>query len=138
MDAENKALSKPGGKSWLEDTLRPFNFMHAIRERQQVRACCTRCLELYRQVSASLPDSTPRQRYEFVVSEYTGGDAVTVRRVIRRAEESFAAWPVERDLIFRDIVQYLAATECLEDNASDSGIRTRVGAVVCDLISENL
>jgi hypothetical protein len=139
MDTGSRSPVGSRGKSWLDEALRPFNFMTAIRERQSVRRTSRRCLELYRQFEVEKPASSPRERYEQVVARYLGAsDAKTVRVTLRRAEESFASWPVERDLNFRDVVQYLAATEYYRDNPTESGIRARVSSVVAEAVPEGL
>jgi hypothetical protein len=138
MDRGERVPAAPKAKSWLEDTFRSFNFVMAIREREVVRRTSQRCLALYRRIESEQPDATTQQRYEFVVSQFIGDDPKAVRTALRRAEESFAAWPVERDLNFRDIVQYIAVTEYCQDNPNESGMRARVSSVVADLIPDTL
>jgi hypothetical protein len=124
--------------SWLNAAFRRSKFLRLMRERQHVKRTCRDCLALYRQVEAQRADATAAERYVHVIASRTGADANGVNTIMRRAEESFAAWPNERPLTFRDVVQYLAVTERLGDILSESGVRAHVAAIVARLIPANL
>jgi len=138
MDTESKMGTRPPTKSWLEDTLRPFNFLTAIRERQYVKRICRECLDLYHQVKIDHPTEAALTRYSMVIAKHTGGDAAAVDTIMQRVEESFATWPIERPVTFRDVVQYLAITDYMNENPEESGVRARVAEVVEALIPANL
>lgn len=128
--------------SWLGDTLRPFNFITVLRERYQIRRICAKSLEIYRRIEREMPGASNLERYARVIEEQSGADPKTVQAVIRRAEESFAAWPVERPLNFRDVVQYMAVTGGLKADIAVTGVRSAfvdlVFAIVVDMIPANL
>ena len=124
--------------SWLDDTLRQFNFVAAMRERNQVKQTCVEALKVYRRVEAADPGSSNITRYERVAAALTGADPNGVRTILRRAEQSFASWPVDRDLVFRDVVAYLAITDCLKADIAHAGVRARVMDVVANSIPKNL
>jgi hypothetical protein len=124
--------------SWLNAALRRSNFLRLMRERQHVKRTCRDCLALYRQGEAQRANTTAAERYAHVIASRTGADANGVNTILRRAEESFAAWPNDRPLNFRDVVQYLAVTERLGDTLSESGVRAHVAEIVARLIPENL
>jgi hypothetical protein len=124
--------------SWLDDTLRQFNFVALMRERNQVKQTCAEALKAYRQFEAAAPTSTNTWRYERVVATLTGADENGVRTVLRRAEQSFASWPVDRDLVFRDVVAFIAITNCLRADIAHAGVRSRVMDVVANSIPKNL
>jgi hypothetical protein len=124
--------------SRLNAALRRSNFLRVMRERQHVKRTCRDCLALYRQVEAQRANTTAAERYAHVIASRTGADANGVNTILRRAEESFAAWPNERPLTFRDVVQYLAVTERLGDTLSESGVRAHVAEIVARLIPANL
>ena len=124
--------------SWLNAALRRSNFLRVMRERQHVKRTCRDCLALYRRVEAQRANATAAERYAHVIASRTGADANGVTTIMRRAEESFAAWPNERALTFRDVVQYLAVTERLGDTLSESGVRAHVAEIVARLIPANL
>ncbi len=124
--------------SWLGDTLRRFGFLSTMREIHHVKRACRECLQLYRRVQREKAGSTATERYAYVVAGRTGADTNGVNAIIRRVEESFAVWPTERPVNFRDVVQYLAITECLSEAMSESGVRAEVSSVVAKLIPGDL
>jgi hypothetical protein len=124
--------------SWLNAALRRSKFLRLMRERQHVKRTCRDCLALYRQGEAQRANTTAAERYAHVIASRTGADANSVNTILRRAEESFAAWPNDRPLTFRDVVQYLAVTERLGDTLSESGVRAHVAEIVARLIPAKL
>jgi hypothetical protein len=136
-DQEGSNGATAGG-GWLGDTIRRFSFLSAMREVQHVKRTCRECLKIYRRIRQEKAGSTADERYAYVVAERTGADPNGVKSIMRHVEESFAVWPNERAVNFRDVVQYLAITECLKESASQSGVRAEVSAVVAKLIPANL
>ena len=122
--------------SWLEDTLRPFNFVATMRERRKIRRFCDESLKLYRQVLAQLPQASHTEQYARFIELRSGAATAAVPAVMRRAEESFADWPAERPLNFRDVVQYLAVTDCLKIDIAVEGVRSRIVDFVIDIVAE--
>jgi hypothetical protein len=121
--------------SWLENTFGPLNFVAAMRERRQIRRFCDQSLALYRQVEAQMPQASQTERYGRFIELRSGATPATVPTVIRRAEESFADWPTERPLNFRDVVQYLAVTDCLKIDIAVAGVRSRIVDYVIDIVA---
>lgn len=124
--------------NWLDHTLRQFDFLTFLRERNLVRRSCIDMLKLYREVAAEMPQASSHERYEQVVARRTGADPAGVDRILRRAKESFASWPTERPLKFRHVAQYLAITEQLDADPGGGGLRTRVDVVVARLIPSDI
>lgn len=124
--------------SWLNDTLRQFNFVAVMRERVQIRRACSHSLKLYRQIAAEMPQASKMELYAQVVKRRGEHDDAAVREILRHAEESFAQWPVDRDLTFRDLVAYLAVTDCMRANPGSKGVRSEVIGVVADAIPAEL
>jgi hypothetical protein len=122
--------------SWLEDTLRPLNFVATMRERRQIRRFCDESLMLYRQVEAQMPQGSQTERYGRFVELRSGVTPGSVPTVLRRAAESFADWPNERPLNFRDVVQYLAVTDCLKIDIAVAGVRSRIVDFVIDIVGQ--
>jgi len=120
--------------SWLEDTLRPLNFVATMRERRQIRRFCDESLMLYRQVEAQMPQASQTERYGRFIELRSGVAPGSVPTVLRRAAESFADWPNERPLNFRDVVQYLAVTDCLKIDIAVAGVRSRMVDFVIDIV----
>jgi hypothetical protein len=120
--------------SWLEEALRPLNFVATMRERRQIRLFCDESLKLYRQVEAQMPQASQTERYGRFIELRSGVTPAAVLTVMRRAEESFADWPNERPLNFRDVVQYLAVTDCLKIDIAVAGVRSRIVDFVIDIV----
>jgi hypothetical protein len=123
---------------WLGDALRRFNLVALLRERYQVRRTCAQLMSLYQKACETSPGVLKIDLYTQVVQEYSGADADGVRRILRRAAESYAMWPDDRDLIFRDIVNYFAVTKCRSADPKSIGVRTDVIDIVSNLIPAEL
>jgi hypothetical protein len=108
------------------------------RERVQARRASRESLRLYREVAASFPELTAVSRYREVVARQTGLDDAGVRVIIAGAESSFASWPVERPLKFRDVVQYLVVHQCLKADPAALGIRSRLTTIIAEEIPNEL
>jgi hypothetical protein len=124
--------------SWVDTLVSPLQFVSRLRERRQALRTCVEALRLYHEVEASFPQDTGMARYERVVALHTGADARTVQKIIRGAEDSFASWPVERPLNFRDVVQYLAFNDYLKSDPSAHGATAHLTSIVKDLIPDDL
>jgi hypothetical protein len=94
-------------------------------------------LKLHWIVSATHPGLPRRDIYRKVVMIRTGADEYEANGLLRRATESFAIWPTERELTFADVVHYLAVSEYL---TSDDRIGTRIdmGRLVAGRIPPDL
>jgi len=94
-------------------------------------------LRQYWIVAAIHGGSPPREIYRRVVMARAGCDADEAGAVLRRAEQSFASWPTERELTFCDVVHYIAVSEYL---AARERISTRIdmGRVIASRIPEDL
>ena len=139
MDVHGKEPGEVDSKSsWLDTTLRQFNFIAVMRERNQIRRTCVESLKIYRQVAEEIPEASKTALYTRFIEKRCVADPRDVREIIRHAVESFASWPVERDLTFRDLVCYLAITECLQANPTEIGVHARVFDVVSNIIPADL
>ena len=67
-------------------------------------------LALHRKLSTSYPELKGPSLYRRVVAARIGDD-LAAEAVLQHAQQSFAIWPVERALTFRDVVHYLAVSE---------------------------
>jgi hypothetical protein len=132
---EGKTLGTSYG-GWLEDKLRHFNFFAARRERKQIRCICEESLTLYRQIEIEMPQAANRDRYARLIERRSGADADAVLRFLRRAEESFATWPIERPLSLRDIVQYMVVTDEFKTDTAVDGVRSRAVDLAVDIVPE--
>ena len=132
----NKADDGSSKEDQLEDTLRRFNFLAALRERKQIRRVCVDSLRLYRQIEVDMPQSSRMERYIQVVERRISTDPRAALKIMRLAREGFAHWPAERPLSFRDVVQIIAVTDCLTTHVAGSDVQSRDVDFVFDIISE--
>jgi hypothetical protein len=135
-DADARVSGDGTRESWLAGFSR--GVLGGWRERRVARRASVESLKLYRELEATRPELSAIARYEQVVARRTGLDGDGVRRVLRRAEDSFASWPVERPLKFRDVVQYLVVHECLNADPSVVGTRTRLTTIIAEVIPRDL
>lgn len=95
-------------------------------------------LALYRRIHRENPRLTGKMLYERVLVCRSGLDAHAAAEVLRRAEQSFCEWPSERDLKFREVVQYLVIAEYLRSRADKLGTNTNMEKMVMWVIPKDL
>ena len=105
----------------------------AHAERKYARQASTQLLDLYWQQRGAQPELADRVLYEGVVAQRLGPD-----EIIRRAEESFTDWPVERELKFRHVVHYLIFDEYMRTGKVREGTKTNMGPVVAKISPEEI
>jgi hypothetical protein len=110
----------------------------AHAERRYARKASTQLLELYGRAHREHPDLTGRALYEAVIARRLGPDATKAATIVRRAEESFTDWPVERELRFRHVVHYQIFDEYQRQAPTRQGTRTNMGDVVARIIPEEI
>jgi hypothetical protein len=93
------------------------------RESRHVAAIVRELLKFHWIVSASHPGLARRSLYQKVVMARNGVDEDEASAIVRRAEQSFATWPKERELTFADVVHYVAVSEYLD---GDNRLATRI------------
>ena len=143
MDDETVAPDSSDGAAPARRSTRGFgafalDILGSWRERVRARRASRALLRAYRRSEAARPELSGLARYREVVTRQTGLDEAGVRVVLERAESSFASWPAERPLRFRDVVQYLVARECLAVDPTAPGIRLRLAAIVAEEIPAEL
>ena len=126
----------PSKEDQLEDTLRRFNFLAALRERKQIRRVCVDALRLYREIESEMPRSSRMERYLRVVERRDSADPRAASKIMRLVREGVAQWPAERALSFRDVVQIIALTDCLAMHVAAGDAQPRDVDFVFDIISE--
>jgi hypothetical protein len=136
MESNGNKADESSKEDQLEDTLRRFNFLAALRERKQIRRVCVDSLRIYRQVEVEMPHSSRLERYMQVVERRSSADPRAASKIMRLVREAFAQWPAERPLNFRDVVQIIAVTDCLTTHAAGADVQRRDVDFVFDIISE--
>jgi hypothetical protein len=136
MESNGNKADELSKEDQLEDTLRRFNFLAALRERKQIRRVCVDSLRLYRQAEVEMPHSSRMERYMQVVERRICADPRAASKIMRLIREGFAQWPTERPLNFRGVVQIIAVTDCLTTHVAGSDVQPRDVDFVFDIISE--
>jgi len=107
-------------------------------ERNYAKHASRELLELYWLEHREHPELSGRALYAAVVARRLGPDAAGAAEIVRRAEESFTDWPVERELRFRHVVHYQIFDEYTHRGADRPGTRTNIGVVVARIIPEEI
>jgi hypothetical protein len=113
-------------------------FLRTWRERVLARRTSRDLLRAYREIQAAQPETDAVARYRQVIARQMGTDESGVRRILERAEQSFASWPVERPLTFRDVVEYLVVHVCLNAEPAAPGIRSPLARIIAEEIPVDL
>ena len=106
------------------------NVVRSWRERTIARDISRDCLRIYHELESSQPKVRGVARYLEVVVRQARLDPTEALDIIDGAHESFACWPVERALCFRDVVHYLAAQKCLAGRPAEQGIVTHLTSII--------
>jgi transposase-like protein len=133
-DARPPARQEPG---WARKLLGPL--VVGWQEKHHAAKTSRELLKLYEKVAAARPSLGKQELYRHIVMARLGGTLAAADAVLARATESFATWPVERALTFRDVVHYLAVSDYLATNAEAADwTRENLGRVVASLVPEHL
>ena len=109
-----------------------------LAEKRYARHASREPLELLRLEQREHPERSGRTLYEAVVARRLGPQAISAAEVIRRAEESFTDWPVERELRFRHVAHYLIFHEYTHGAKVRQGTRSNIGGAVARIIPEDV
>jgi hypothetical protein len=110
----------------------------AWRERRYAAACCRRLLAQYQSVAAQHPELSGEPLYRKVVALHLGEHRDAVDDVMHGAQVSYANWPVDRDLMFRDVVHYLAVAGYCQGRSSQRWLRSNIATVIDQAIPAEL
>jgi hypothetical protein len=110
----------------------------AHAERRYALQASRELLTSYERESREHPELSRRELYQAVVAARIGQEPHTAAQIVRRAEESFTDWPVERELRFRHVAHYQIFTEFTRSTAVRQGTRTNIGAAVARVIPEEI
>jgi len=108
-------------------------------ERRYAKEASEQLLGVFWRERREHPDLNGRALYEAVTARRLGiNPPISAAEIVRRAEESFADWPVERELRFRDVVHYLIFDEYMRAGQARAGTKTNMGDVVARIIPEEI
>lgn len=119
----------------------PWQMLVAWRERRFVRACCAEMLGLYASTAQAHPGLLGEPLYRAVVAARLGAGGRAVDDVIQGAQVSYAHWPEERELRFRDVVHYLAVSgycQGRQGQGRKAWLRSNIAGVIDAEIPEEL
>jgi hypothetical protein len=109
------------------------------QEKHHAAKASRELLKLYQTIVTARPGIRKEELYRQVVMNRLRVTLAAADAVLDRATESFATWPVERPLTFRDVVHYLAVSEYLgSKDYVASWTREDLGRVVASLVPEDL
>jgi hypothetical protein len=117
--------------SWL-------NYLMSWREKRFAQRASREALQLLQQMMTEKPGLKGKALYESFVVRRVGVDAAAAHALVRRAEDSFAAWPVDRAVNFRDVVHYIIVNEHLGEGAAPRGTRMDMGEIVASVVPAHL
>src|SRR5690242_4165739 len=88
---------------WMRRVMELATFLLPWCERRYADRISKEMLRLHRCVASDCSAKARREIYRRVVMIRTGADADEARAILVRAEQSFATWPVDRELRFGDV-----------------------------------
>lgn len=123
----------------IKSLARNLGMFAALGERRYAREASEQLLGLFWREQREHPELNGRRLYEAVIARRIGSNpAISAAEIVKRAKESFADWPVERDLCFRDVVHYQIFDEFTRHGEELQGTRTNIGDAVARVVPEDL
>jgi hypothetical protein len=111
----------------------------AYAERRYAKEASEQLLVLFRRVQQEHSELKGRALYEAVIARRLGANPPnSAADIVRRAEESFADWPAEREVRFRDVVHYQIFSEYMRQGEERVGSLTNIGQAVARIIPDEL
>src|SRR5579862_6256543 len=108
-------------------------------ERRYAREASEQLLKLFWGERRERPELKARALYEAVIARRLGANlTISAADIVRRAEQSFAAWPIRREVRFRDVVHYQIFDEYMRQGETRVGTRTNFGEAVARIIPTEL
>jgi hypothetical protein len=106
----------------------------ARRERAYARGQCKLLLEIHGHFQRQHPGLGGDELYARVVEHGLDCDSTLARSIILEADRSFAQWPAERDVIFRDVACFLLLNHLLPAHSKTLGVQANIAAIVAAAI----
>ena len=118
-------------KRWLTEIWQTWG------DRRFARSECKKALVCFSRVKRERPGSAKHELYRDVVTRCLGAEKEQAIRIVRCAEQSYAAWPSGREVCFRDVVTYVLVEECLISKRRTDD-RAHIEAIVAAAIPSDL
>lgn len=116
---------------WLKELWQTWD------DRRFARSECKKALVCFDQVRHERPGFARLELYRDVVTRCLGAEREQAIRIVRCAEQSYAAWPAGREVCFRDIVTYVLVEERLISKRRTDD-HADIEAIVAATIPSNL
>lgn len=144
LENVGKSASTPGQEDepaqvgWFRGLINSWT--RTKHERRHAKRTSRELLALYRNVAADHPELSDREHYKLVVMARNGCDSTAAKLVLDCAEESFAQWPVMRELTLCDVVRYLSVSEFFAAYGCEHWMRsnTNINLIVKSSIPHDL
>ena len=107
-------------------------------ERRYAKRESLKALAMYHAMREQHPELTGIALYEKIVASLTGADAEAAHALVQAAEQSFAEWPSDRGLTFRDVVHYLCFDGYTKSHDDLGWTRTSMRKVANAVIPKDL
>ena len=118
---------------------RKFGVFGAHAERRYAKKAAEELLELFRREQREHPELTGQALYEAMIARRLAPNpTISSVEIVKRAEESFADWPVQRDLTLRHVIHYQIFDEYMRQGEVHQGTRTNIGDTVARIVPEDL
>jgi hypothetical protein len=122
---------RAGSSIWrLLECVPLFGWGAAHAERDYAQRQCALLLEIYEHVHNEHSELDGDELYARVVAYGLDCDLTTARSIVLGADRSFAQWPTERDVTFRDVVSFLLMNQLLPAHSQTLGVLANVTTIV--------
>jgi YHS domain-containing protein len=115
-----------------------FRVLRGWHERRLATRCCRRLLTLYNSSAAEKPELAGDGLYREVVALHQHCDTWTAQDMLEEARASYASWPANRELRFRDVAHYLAVSEIFRAYSDSPWAQAEIRRVVDAAIPSDL
>jgi hypothetical protein len=124
-------MARRAGPVWkLAKNLPLSGWLASRSERAYANRQCGLLLEIYEQVRREQPMLSGDELYARVVEHGLDCDPTTARSIVLGADRSFAQWPTERDVTFRDVVGFLLMNQLLPAHSETLRVQANVTSIV--------
>ena len=120
-----------GSPVWrLLERLSLSGWVAARAERAYANRQCALLLEIYEQLRKEHPGLGGDEPYARVVAYSLDCDPTAARSIVLAADRSFAQWPTERDVTFRDVASFLLMNQLLPAHSRTLGVQANITSIV--------
>lgn len=110
----------------------------ARRETRLINAINREMLNSFRNISAAHPALADREVFNKLVMQRNCCDECAAYEIMRVAEESYAVWPLERELTLCDVIHYLAVREFHARQGDEFGMGRHIANSVKAVVPSKL